>query len=361
MTAIVFVPLFALTTIFAFGLWCYASHVFVSVTEETAAGNEVIVWDDGGFIECFREGILLGWLVGIWLVPASFVAGLATSNLDLAGRPYAFALIAFLVFWLGFPLSLLSSMAAESRLAIFHPELFQRLARRGLDVIIFYILSGFIVAACVPLAPWLVTGNGYWPFLVAAPLLALAVLLYARLMGRLACLARLTRIRRRKKKKKAKEKPKGGVAVSDPWDVPDEVRREEEARGTGFVQPSELPPVDSPYEGEITGYDVNFADVPKEPARPSSAQEKPAAWGEVGTERIAAREPRGEMRKIEPDKLEMDRLRRKKEKAPDHPWADRRVWLFVVDSMALARVGFLALGIAILGVLVQVLIELWPV
>src|SRR5262249_29997468 len=264
MTAIVFVPLLALTTIFAFGLWCYASHLFVNVTEETAAGNDIIVWDDGGFLDCFRGGILLRWLVAVWLVPASFVAGWATANLDVGGRPYAFTLIAFLVFWLAFPLSLLSSMAAQSRFAIFHPELFQRLARRGFDVIIFYLLSGLIVAACVPLVPWLVTGNGYWPFLFAAPLLALAVLLYARLIGRLACLARLTRIRRRKKKKKAKEKPTGGVAVNDPWEVPDEVRREEAARGTGFVQPSELPPVDSPYEGEITGYDVNFADLPKE-------------------------------------------------------------------------------------------------
>src|SRR5690242_17448390 len=108
MNAIVFVPLLAFTTIFAFGLWCYASHIFVSVTEETAAGNEIIVWDDGGFLDCFREGILLGWLVAIWLVPASFVAGLATANLDVAGRPYAFTLIAFLVFWVAFPLSLLS-------------------------------------------------------------------------------------------------------------------------------------------------------------------------------------------------------------------------------------------------------------
>src|SRR5262249_43161149 len=70
-----FVPLLALTTIFAFAMWCFVSHVFVSVTEETAAGNEVIVWDDSGFVDYFREGIFLGWLVGVWVVPASLVAG----------------------------------------------------------------------------------------------------------------------------------------------------------------------------------------------------------------------------------------------------------------------------------------------
>src|SRR5262249_45636944 len=154
----------------------------------------------------------------VWVVPASFIAGMATASMDETRKPYVFALIAGLVFWLAFPLSLLSSMAAESRMAIVHAGLFQRLARRGLDVLIFYLLSGLIVAACVPLSPWLVTGNGFRPFLVATPLLALAILLYARLMGRLACLARLTRIRPRKKKKK-KEKPTGGVEVNDPWEV----------------------------------------------------------------------------------------------------------------------------------------------
>jgi len=287
-----------------------------------------------------------------------FVAQIATASIDEARRPYAFALIGFVVFWVAFPLSLLSSMAAESRMALFHAGLFQRLARRGGDVLIFYLLSGLIVAACVPLAPWLVTGNGYWPYLFAAPLLALAVLLYARLMGRLACLARLTRLRRRKKKK-PKAKLAGGAAVNDPWEVPDEVRREEEARGAGFVQPSDMAPLDSPHEGEISGYDVSFADVPKAPVPQSSARDEPATWGEQGMERIAASEPRGQMSAVEPDKLEMDRLRRKKEKAPDHPWADRRVWLFPIEAKSAAHWGLLALGIAILGALVQLLIALF--
>src|SRR5260221_4888670 len=120
-------------------------------------------------------------------------------------------------------------------------------------------------------------------------------------MGRLACLARLTYIRPRRKKKK--EKPAGGAAVSDPWNVPDEVRREEQARGTGFRQPSDLPPVDSPYEGQMIGYDVSFADVPKEPLRQSSVQDDPVEWADEGMERVAAQETRGDASAIKPDEL----------------------------------------------------------
>jgi len=358
MTAFIFVPVLAFTTIVAFALWCYASHAFVTVTEETAAGNEVIVWDEGGLIECFREGVFLGWIVGVWVVPAMFVAGMATANMDGPQRSYAFALISFVVFWVMFPLSLLSSMAAESRFALFHPGLFQRLARRGFDVVIFYFLSGLIVAACVPLAPWLFTGNGFWPYLIAAPLLALAVLLYARLMGRLACLARLTHIRPRKKKKKAK--PANAVAVTDPWEVPEEVQREETARGGGFVQPSELPPVDSPYEGEIVGYDVNFADVPREPVRQSAVREESVEWADEGRERVAAQETRGDASSIKPDELEMSRLRRKKEKPPEHPWANAGLWSIPLQAKTVVYGVILALGIAFLGALVQFLIAVWP-
>ncbi len=359
MTAVVFVPLLAFTTVFAFAVWCLASHVFVSVTEETSAGNQVIQWEEGGFLDCFRQGVYLAWLVGVWVVPAMLVAGVATARMDEAQRSYAFALIGFIVFWLTFPLSLLSSMAAESRFALFHVGLFQRLARRGGDVLIFYLLSGLIVAVCVPLVPWLINGNSFVSCVVAGPLLALAVLLYGRLMGRLACLARLTRIRRRKKKKKPK--PTSATEVSDPWEVPEEVRREEEARGTGFVQPKDLPPIDSPYDGEIVGYDVTFADVPKEPVKQAAVHEEPATWAEEGMERIAANEPRGDASSIEPDKLEMERLRRKKEKPPEHPWADVGLWTVAAQGKTAVYGVILALGIGILGGMVQLLWALWPV
>ncbi|HEX4611701.1 MAG TPA: hypothetical protein VH092_26125, partial [Urbifossiella sp.] len=42
-----------------------------------------------------------------------------------------------------------------------------------------------------------------------------------------------------------------------------------EAEEDGFRQPSELPPIETPDEGPLTGYDVRFADdPPKKPARP---------------------------------------------------------------------------------------------
>src|SRR5947208_6647977 len=120
MTAFLFVPLLAATIIIAGAIWCYASHAFVVITEDTAAGNEVVIWDDEPMFDWLWQGGYLAWLIGVWVVPAVFLARVATAGIEGEWRAYAFASIAFIVLWATFPLSLLSSMAAESRMAIFH-------------------------------------------------------------------------------------------------------------------------------------------------------------------------------------------------------------------------------------------------
>jgi CDP-6-deoxy-D-xylo-4-hexulose-3-dehydrase len=85
------------------------------------------------------------------------------------------------------------------------------------------------------------------------------------------------------------------------------------ARGAGFVQPSELPGLESPHEGEVSGYDVSFDDLPKDMpaarAKPELDNRLSMADAEGETERddIARRKHAAE---IEPDRVEMERLRR---------------------------------------------------
>jgi hypothetical protein len=355
----VFVPMLAATAIVAGAVWCYVSHVFVVITEETAAGNDAVFMDDDPVYDWLWQGIYIGWFVAVWVVPAFLLGRIVTMSIDDDWRWYAVALIAFLVFWMAFPLSVLSSMAAESRMALFHVELFQRLGKRIGDVAVFYLLSGLLVALCVPLVPWLLTGGGFLPYFVAPPILATVFVLYGRLLGRLACLARLTPIRSRRKKKK--QKPKRGVEVNDPWDVPEEVRREDEARGGGFIQPRDLPPIDTPDEGEVTGYDVRFADVPgEEPKNTTSPEEAVSVTRSDDAAEEVARKARQDVSAIEPDKLEMERGRRKREKAPEQPWTDQAIWLFPLQPKISVQWGLVMLGFGFMGVLIQALQVLWP-
>ncbi len=96
-----------------------------------------------------------------------------------------------------------------------------------------------------------------WLFF-GCPLLVLSLYLYARLLGRLAFVLRYTKSRftRRKKAEPRDELP--------PVQTPGPAEEEE---AEGFRQPSELPPIDTPDEGPLAGYDVKFADDAPKPAR----------------------------------------------------------------------------------------------
>lgn len=362
MTAFIFVPLLAATAIVGGAVWFYASHVFVVITEETAAGNEVVNWDEEPMYDWLWQGLYIGWLVGVWLVPSLLLARLIALNVGPEWRVFLFVIIAFGVFWGSFPLSLLSSMAAESRFSLLHLGLFERLAKRTSDVLLFFLLSGLIVGACVPLVIWLVDGEGLISVVITGVLLALALILYARLMGRLACLARLTHIRPRKKKKGKKARPPRGTAIKDPWEVPEEVEREQSARGVGFTQPRELPPLESPYDGELTGYDVSFQDLPREPepvSIPLPDEPLPVHEPEVDAGPARSQLARQDVTAIQPDRLEMERLSRRKEKLPKRPWTEG-VWLFPLQPRTATVWGLVSVAFVLLGGMVRALIELWP-
>jgi hypothetical protein len=95
---------------------------------------------------------------------------------------------------------------------------------------------------------WAFLTKGEWDLLfIGAPLVVVAGLLYARLIGRLAFLLKFTKSIFRSKKNK-KPKPDAGP----------EARAEPEPYSPA-VQPSDLPPINT-LDGELTGYDVQFED-----------------------------------------------------------------------------------------------------
>lgn len=257
--AVIFVPALAGSIIFGFCFALYLAHNYLCVLQGTGAGARHVPWASEPILDHFWKVFYLAWLVGLWLGPAW-----------LLGRAYAGAAapmwlkfaIPLGVFWLLYPVSQLSSLSASSVWVPLTPGVFDRLARKPLVVAGFYALSGLVVAWFGWAFYLVFRADGIERLVVGCPLFVLAVLMYARLLGRLAFALTYTRSMFDGKPKRKKPRP-----------TDDEVRTSAgagesvEDDGVGFVQPSELPALDSPDEGPLTGYDVRFADEPAPRAR----------------------------------------------------------------------------------------------
>ena len=124
----------------------FTAHSFLTVVEDTAAGNDEVRWPNDPLVDWAWKFVYLGWLMAAWLVPAMIVA-----RLWAAGSPpeTAFAKTAGMVavlFWLFFPISLLSSLSASSRWFIFSPAILPRFAQRSGAAAMFYLVTAQIDA-----------------------------------------------------------------------------------------------------------------------------------------------------------------------------------------------------------------------
>ncbi len=356
MTALIWVPVFAATIIFSYFFWCYLSHTLIVIVEDTAAGNAEVVWSDEPYYEWTWQGAYVAWIAGVWVVPAIFVGRWVSGFASDAWRLPVLTLIAFAVFWLTFPISLLSTMSAESRWTILHGGLFVRLAKSIDHLFIFYLASLLLVAACVPLATWVAASGSFIALILAALAFGYAFVLYARLLGRLACIVRLTKIRRRKRKKRI---AKSGAVVVDAWEIPDQ--DEQDNGGPGFVQPEDLPPLQTPYEGDVVGYNVRFEDVSRAPQPTPSSVESSCAMPEPELARapVIDEEARQRIAAIKPDQLELDRARSRRQKLPKRPWTEG-VWLFPFMPRCAIHWVVTSVGLLFFGLLIRVLIDMFP-
>src|SRR5437764_794190 len=118
-SAILFVCLLVVAVVLAILVWVFLSRCIVVVVEETAAGNDNLVWPDEPPLDWLWMAVYVAWLVGIWLVPAFFIARFASHHMDTTSRAWTYAALVLATFWLTFPFSLLSTMSAESRWTIF--------------------------------------------------------------------------------------------------------------------------------------------------------------------------------------------------------------------------------------------------
>jgi hypothetical protein len=277
--AVIFVPALVGAAICVFMLALFAADYYLTVLESTATGSREVQWAPGETFTNFWKPFYLAWLLCLWLGPA-YVLGRALAG--STGASWLQLAVPVFVAWALFPVSQLSSLCASSLWIPLHPQVFARLAQKPATTLGFFLLALPLFALGGLAFKWAFLTEREWVLLFAGtPLLALAGFLYARLLGRLAFALMFTRdlFKRKKKKKVAKEDERTGDpdtegTVRPPEDSPDDSPEEPKPER---VQPSELPPINTP-DGELAGYNILMADdppVPKKRVRAEVAEDEP--------------------------------------------------------------------------------------
>jgi hypothetical protein len=194
----------------------YASHCYLTVLSETSAGNDEVVWPDDPWIDWAWKLFYMLGVLAFWLVPAGAVLQLMVAAGSLSG--WAAVLILLGIFWIVYPVSVLSSLAAPHRWAVLYGKVIAGLLRHPGALLVYYIVRGVLLAACAGLVYKAEAPTDGLPILMPVAALALATSLFidARLLGRVALLSSLEKRGRGAKKKR----PVKGVKAGDPWAAP---------------------------------------------------------------------------------------------------------------------------------------------
>jgi len=373
--AVIFVPALVGCVIFGFVFALFAAHYYLNVLQSTGSGAKQVVYISEPMVDNFWKVFYLGWLIGLWLGPAWFLGRAFARGPDHAWLRYALPL---LVFWICYPLSQLSSLSGPSIWLPFHHDVFARLARKPGLLVGFILITAPVMAAIGLGFHFTFNAEGFVFLFVGSFIFVASAMLYARLLGRLAFALMYTRsILSRKKKKKPVEEPAAGPRAKSTsgWDeVPPAEEIPEEVE---FVQPSELPPIQTPDEGGLHGYNVAFDDPPakrrkrikahavddeykakskhSEPARPHRPPEDDDDLVSYGVrEAEVIPEERAPSEVVKPSELEMKLLNRDDvPKPPKQVWSSE-VFAFLLQPESISVIGLLSILCILAGGMVRV-------
>jgi hypothetical protein len=213
--AIMFVSLLVGEAIIGLWVLMYAAHCFLVVVEDTSAGNDAVYWPDEPLTDYFWKLFYLAWLGAIWLIVPWLVLRLAAPTFltDHLGES---AMLAGAALWLLFPIGLLSSLGASSVWIVFRPGVPIRMVRRIVPVAGIYGISAALLAGCSALVYFALEGAEPWLVPVAALAASVTLLIYARLMGRLAWLLQPPEPREPKGAKRPRQTADGEPARRSP-------------------------------------------------------------------------------------------------------------------------------------------------
>ena len=244
MNAFLFVPLLAMTWIFGLFLSMIVSHYFLCILEDSAQGNEEIELPVEPFVDWCGKVVYLGFFLILWSIPSMMMLA-ATRGMDFFPR----ALLVLGIFWILFPIGIISPMSLASKWIPFWPELPLRMSQKFNVTVQFYLLTFPIVMILgFAISKILDPGENFAILFGMVPLTALGLMVYARILGRygfvLTFTSKVTLMPEKQKKKPGPRRPR-----------PIELE-------PVYVQPSEMESLRDPFDQEVTGYDVNFQKSP---------------------------------------------------------------------------------------------------
>ena len=289
---LIFMMLFVATIIVGLCVLAYLARSVLVVVQETGLGHDEVTWPHEPYQDWLGHAVLFIELLGIWLAPAAMTARLLRETWLPDQGFLRILLLAGPGLWLFFPIGLMSSLSAESRWTPFRASIFFSFFRIFPAAFGFYVLTAILLGIAV--APWYYAMVEHQVALlpVAAAVGGAVVLIYARLLGRVAYLIqRLPSARRApakvEKRPAAKEAPRKSAKppakkkrrpagqVQDPWAVPEEEQpRPKSKRFPWAEEPPPKPPVAwrPPTPDEIEGYGIAAEQTAPEPPEPKATK-----------------------------------------------------------------------------------------
>jgi hypothetical protein len=213
LTAIFFICTLVCWTIWSLIYALYASHYFLTTLTDSSAGQEEVYYPREGLTDWWWKPILCGWVLLVWLVPAT----LLLSPL-LALSPLAFLIVWSLFLWFAFPMSLASVLYGQNWLVFLHRGVIGRMLHHRGAFVYVHLMTFAMCAGCLYLVA---RGMSDFTYLIPAVVLVPAAqLLYARHWGRFAWLSLNFLPRQTKKPRSSNAEKKRALRTFDEAAVP---------------------------------------------------------------------------------------------------------------------------------------------
>lgn len=378
---IIFVVLFVAEIILGGLVLAYLGYSFFHIISETAAGNDAVIWPGELFTDWLFKGFHLFWLIALSILPACLVGNLA--SLWLVPYLKGIALSA----WFLFPVVVLSFLSGTSRFEVVRWQIVQSmLAHPGL-MLGFYVSSAILFLVCGGIIWYSLEGPSALIVPVAALATTAALLIYARLLGRIAHV--FTSADSGAKVKKKRQKSPAGVELIDEWPSEDDETQEAEEAAMEKTLPKQRPtdlpgrmapaappaawpkagrpePEDEPDDplGPARGsYEVQAVHEPQAPARqpwPAHLGPEPESYQVIESAAEPAKAPASVP--IPPRIAEYEKALtapRRKPPPPSQPLLTG-IYGFPFYWTSLTAFAVLWLGICGMGFIVRLMIQVFP-
>lgn len=382
MTAFLFVPLLAATWIYGLFYSGLASHYFLTIVESSGSlyaqnvdwkkrsfrsmMHDGIEWPEVQYLDWFWKGLYMLYLVGVWLGP-----GLLLARWAVGPTVWATVLIG-VFFWLTFPISILSTMLSSSKWNPCWPPLFICILQRPMQTFCFYMFSLVPMAVVVVAVDVLLVHQPRDSFVISLVLAPMAIgfmFVYARLLGRLGLAlsftlpAEETEPEPEKKRKPKRPRPTHEYDEATRWSMPTEAVDHVAAD----AQPSDLPPVETPFDGPVTGYNVDYSDRPAPEVKPKPPKimhfddDDDSPINVAPPEEVNTTERQRVTDELaKPPQHVMDLYMRERPEEPDNPYGSSAI-TFLFDPKTVQEWAAGTVGLIFLAVLLHALNVLRPI